>query len=219
VNLATAYLLADRYEEAITCAADVLQRAEQIGDTWVYTVALATLAEANLYLNNLKEAAEFANRAIQAEDASVLPDVLRIMGTILLRQGNAEVAAEQYILEAIEMARQVKDRYLEAYGYRALAEVYQVLAQTEHEMAAFKDAITIFKELGLGKEIMKTIELAQGSQNRYIEACGYRALGEVYQAQGRVADATAEFDNAIAIFKELGLDKEIVKTKSMMTKG
>ena len=108
-------------------------------------------------IGKLSEAADFANQTLQEEDASVRPDALRIMGTVLLRMDeNKAKAAEEYILESIDLARQNKDRYLEAYGYRALAEVYQVQRRDEDVSAAFDQAISIFEELKLDKEAKKT---------------------------------------------------------------
>ncbi|MEM7535491.1 MAG: tetratricopeptide repeat protein, partial [Chloroflexota bacterium] len=105
--------------------------------------------------NHDQRPANFAQLVIHEKDTSVFPDGLRTMGTALLRQGNPQ-EAEQYVQQSIEFTQQNQDRYLEAYGWRAMVEVYQVQGQDEDATDAFDQAIAIFEELGLDKEIEKT---------------------------------------------------------------
>lgn len=57
------------------------------------------------------------------------------------------------------MAQQNQDKYLEAYGWRALGQVHQA-AENPHDAAqAFEQAVTLFEAIGVKSEVEKTLRI------------------------------------------------------------
>ncbi|HEU0292590.1 MAG TPA: tetratricopeptide repeat protein [Anaerolineales bacterium] len=95
-----------RYEEAIHCGREAIQVGDRIGNTALASFGNRFLATAYLYLEEIREAREAVEAAIQhAEPANRL--VLQLLsGVIALRQGDAGTAAqafEQTATQAQEM--------------------------------------------------------------------------------------------------------------------
>ncbi|MEM7535342.1 MAG: tetratricopeptide repeat protein [Chloroflexota bacterium] len=111
----------------------------------------------NLFLT-ITEASHFAQQVIHEEDSSVLHEGLRTMGTVLLRQGNPQ-ETERYIVSSIQLSQ---EPYYTAQSQRALAEVYQTQGQNTKAAVTFDQAITIFEELKLDKEVEKTRAMMKG---------------------------------------------------------
>ncbi len=103
---------------------------EKLGQTHGQVIAARNLAEAFLYLGELEAAEKYARQMIDAQLASVLSDGLRTLGGIRLAQDNW-IDAEARFREAITAARSNRDRYLEAYGQRALMRVVLIQRQDE----------------------------------------------------------------------------------------
>lgn len=164
VNLAFDYNLADQPEAAIAPATEALEMFERLGEAYGLAVAAQNLAEAHLALGNLAEAEQFARQVVQTEEDNTLPDGLRVLGEVKLKQKNY-AAAEQYIREAINVAQQIDDRFLEAYAWRALAQTYQAQKRKKEADEACEKAITLFEDLGLTTEVEKTKRMGDSDDN------------------------------------------------------
>jgi len=84
-----------------------------------------------------------------------LPDGLRTLGEIKLAQGDA-LAAETYIRQSIETAQENDDRYLAAYGWRALARVQWAKGEHEQSQATLDQAVELFEALDLDQEVTRS---------------------------------------------------------------
>lgn len=95
---------------------------------------------------------------------------------------------------------QAEQHYLAALALRVLGEVE--LRRGHHTQAQ--------------QHIQKSIKIAIENQDPFLEAYGWRAMGQVQQAQQGKIEAKADFDKAIALFEEMGLENEIEKTLAMV---
>lgn len=116
------------------------------------------MAEAYLALGQLREAEHFARRALAQEENCVLPDSLRTLGEIRLAQG-AFAEAESLFKQAIALAQQNRDQFLEAYAWRGLGQLYWALGQGQTARVALNKALELFEVLGLTSEIESTQQL------------------------------------------------------------
>ena len=149
------YNLAGQYDLAIVQATEALAKFEDLDESYGQAAASQALAEAHLGLGNLAESEQWAWRVIQAEDTSILPDGLRVLGEIkLLHQQVAE--AEQLISQSIQLAQQSEDPYLEAWGWRALGRVRVAQLRQMEARKAFQQALDLFEKLNLPFEVDKT---------------------------------------------------------------
>jgi tetratricopeptide (TPR) repeat protein len=139
----------------VQAASEAGELFERLGQTLGRIIAAQNLAEAYLYLDDLTEAERHAQRVIQSRTPHILPDGLRTLGEIKLAQGD-QAAAETLIRQSLEQAQANEDRYLEAYGWRALARVQAACAQQPASQASLEKAIELFETLGLDQEVARS---------------------------------------------------------------
>ncbi len=144
--------LAGVFELAVQVATEALILFKQLGQMQGQVIALQNLAEAQLFLGHLAEAGQSAQRVIDSQAPAVLPDGLRTLGEVRLMQGNA-AAAEELIRQSITLAKQNADRYLEAYGWRALAHTLCIDNRQNEGQLACDEAIVLFESLELPQEV------------------------------------------------------------------
>jgi tetratricopeptide (TPR) repeat protein len=58
-------------------------------------------------------------------------------------------------------------------------------------------------------------QIAAMNDDAYLLAFAWRAMGEVYLAQQRVAEAHAALDQALALFKQLNIAEEVRQTEAL----
>ncbi|MBN1934091.1 MAG: tetratricopeptide repeat protein [Anaerolineae bacterium] len=155
VNWAYLCNLAGRYREALEPAAIALDAFAALGDSWGMAVAAQNLAEAHLGLGNLEAAAHFAQQVVQEEETGTLPDGLRVLGEVKLAQG-ALPEAEKLVRQSIQVAEQNQDRFLSAYGWRALGQVYLAQGDAQNAKTALEKAQALFEALELPQEVART---------------------------------------------------------------
>lgn len=148
------------FEAALQSAQAALISFEHFNQPRGQAIAAQNLAEAQLYLGRFAEAEISARRAMQVEDQSVLADALRTLGEARLGQGD-RVEAEASIHQSIQLAQVIEDRYLEAYGWRAMGHVYLTFNQRPEARVVLDRAVRIFESLGLPQEIERTEALWQ----------------------------------------------------------
>ena len=73
----------------------------------------------------------------------------------MVQQGQIQEGIK-YIQQAIEYAKHNDDRYLTAFGWRALGRAYKIHNQTTNSVDAYRNAIEIFEELNLANEVLRT---------------------------------------------------------------
>jgi len=154
-NMAGMYANKQGYTEAIKIAGQALDTFQILGIPRGLSVTCQTLAESHLALNQLDQAQKYANMVIETEETEGIPDALRVLGEIQLKRGK-HPQAQQHIQQSIDLAIENQDPFLEAYGWRALGQVYQSQQDEIEAKASFDKAIALFEEMGLENEIEKT---------------------------------------------------------------
>lgn len=162
VNQALMYNQANQPRDALPYAHDALELFTQLQQPFGITVSAQNLAEAYLSLGNVIQAKRYAQVVIQAKDAALLPDGLRVLGEVHLAQGDMQ-AAEQTIQQSIDVAYKNHDRFLEAYAYRSLGRVYAAQqGRSADAVRAYSTAVRLFREQQLDDEVKRTILLLEG---------------------------------------------------------
>jgi tetratricopeptide (TPR) repeat protein len=142
------------FAQVVQAASEARELFERLGQSLGCIIAAQNLAEAYLYLGDLATAEQYAQQVIQSNATHVLPDGLRTLGEIKLAQG--DLAAETFIRQSIEAAEENDDRYLQAYGWRALARVQWTRGKREQGQAALGRAVELFESLGLDQEVTRS---------------------------------------------------------------
>lgn len=151
-NLALARRLAKEYAAALAPAHEALNWFTQLGEEFGRAVTHELLAEIHLALGNLDEAEQHARRVIEEEHTSSLPDGLRTLGEVRLRQGHL-VEAEQLIRQSLAVAQANQNRIFEAYALRALSELHIAGSSLPEAQTCLAQATAIFRELDMTAEI------------------------------------------------------------------
>ena len=144
--------LASLFDQAIQTASEALDVFERLNQPLGKAIAEQNLAEAHLYLDHLPQAEVFAHRVTESTVSSVVPDGLRTLGEVRLAMGDP-APAESLVRQSIELAKQNGDRYLEAYGWRALARVLCADNRDGDGQTAINEAIQLFESIDLSQEV------------------------------------------------------------------
>ncbi|MEM7031082.1 MAG: tetratricopeptide repeat protein, partial [Chloroflexota bacterium] len=155
LNMSITCSLASQYQEALESGKKSLTLFEQFNEPFGKAASAGILAETYLGLNELDEAEQFARLVIQEEEIHTLPDGLRTLGEVRLRQKKF-AEAEQLINQSIALTQAHDDLFLEGYGWRALGEVYVAQRSLEAARDALGKAIAIFEKIETPEEIRKT---------------------------------------------------------------
>ncbi|MDQ3250231.1 MAG: tetratricopeptide repeat protein, partial [Chloroflexota bacterium] len=151
-NLALAHRLAKQYAAALAPAEEALNWFVHLGEVYGRAVAHELLAEIFLGLDNLAQAARYAHLVIAEEHTSSIPDGLRTLGEVRMRQGDL-LEAEQLLRQSLTLAQVNTNRILEGYAWRSLGELYTTRSDLPAAQASFAQAQQIFRELGLAAEL------------------------------------------------------------------
>ena len=154
-NIGFMHILAGDYAAGIEHASRALAFFESVGTVeWIATNA-SNLAEAYVEAGRLDEAQSMAQRALGQEDAAVRPYALTVLGRVLLAH-RAFDEAERILREAVAAAQAASDRWAEAPAMRALALAQKGQGKSGEATTAFGQALEIFAELDLPRELERT---------------------------------------------------------------
>ena len=146
MNLANACNVAGRHAEALIQASEALEIARMMSNSFLIAAVSAAAAEAHFGLNQLDEAERLAQLSIREEDEVHRAYGLTVIGQVQGRRGQID-AAQRTLDAAIASARESRDRYAEAYAWRALSEV-----PGAHAADARAQALALFDSLGLTRQ-------------------------------------------------------------------
>lgn len=158
LNWATGYNLAEQPENALPLAADALNIFEMLNNSWGRALACQCLAESHLLLKDLAQAEHYAQKVVHEEEIDMLPDGLRVLGEISVERQHFD-DAQTYIGEAIRVAVENQDPYLEAYGWRAMMVMWLCQADLDNARMMRDKAMALFSEIELPREVQKTTQL------------------------------------------------------------
>ncbi len=154
-NIGFMHILAGEHAAGIEHASRALAFFESVGNVeWIATNA-SNLAEAFVETGRLDEAQSMAEHALSHEDAAVRPYALTVLGRVSVAR-LAFDAAERILREAVAASQDASDRWAEAPALRALALALQGQGRSGDASTAFDQALAIFADLELPREIERT---------------------------------------------------------------
>lgn len=156
-GLAATYLQAAHYAEVIAPARQALHFFQAMGDSFWTALNASNLAEAYTDLGQWAEAEQYGQLVLEQEEPHSHPYALFTLGRV--RQQQAEwTAAELYLSQARKVAELNGDRYLLAYAWETLGQIYQASGKPTAAHDAFTQSHQLFQDLQITH---KAQELAQ----------------------------------------------------------
>lgn len=177
-----------RYAEAQSCREESLAIMRQVGDRNAEARLLGNIGNLWIDLGNYEQAhacyaqAQIIHQTGRRHDQGI---VLANLGNLAHLMGDDE-SGRAYAQEALEIAREVDARYLQAAVGNILARTLAGLNRLEEAAQAYGEAIAIWRELSLGHA---AVEAQAG-------------LAGVAQALGKGAEARKLVDEVLAYFQE-----------------
>jgi tetratricopeptide (TPR) repeat protein len=202
-NLAKVYSRLGQFDDAQAQANDAIailtaQGAEQPGSREMHRLADVVLMQGNLFnlVGNTAEAEKAFRRAIDLYTRSLGADHAdtawgwHALGVVLQMEGKADDAIAAY-REAVKIREaRTGDSPVLADTLVPLAQALSDVKQYDASIEQLKRAVAIYQAHGTGNQV----------------AYAQETLGSQYANQGRVAEAHAAYDAAIATFEQLGAD-------------
>lgn len=148
LNLAGAYIVAGRHEEALAEAEAALSLAEPMQHAFLIAGLTASAGEACYYLGRLEQAERYALRSLREEEEVHRPYALTVLGWVRAAQGKAG-EAESMLRMAIDSAQAAQDRYAEAPAWKALGRVLAGADRRKAAFDAFERARMLYEALAL----------------------------------------------------------------------
>ncbi len=159
VNQAVDRLLRGEPEAVQPLAAESLMVFERLAHPYGVATAHQVLAESYLALGELERAERHAQDAMGTEESGIVPDALRVLGEVEHRRRNLTEAVA-LLRQAVELAQENKDRYLEAYAWRSLGQAHADAGSRALAVEALKRAMELFSEMELDREIDRCHQVA-----------------------------------------------------------
>jgi tetratricopeptide (TPR) repeat protein len=231
-NLAVVYSYLGRFSEAIDCIRTSLDRAREVGDRVNESLALNVEALVYHELGRKSEALDRATAALAiAQDTAhprLVSDALNTISGIQSNLGDLTAAFEGY-REALRQSRANGSRYQQVTALIGLAVTYVRAHDLDRARACLGEALSIARTAGyrlfegdalveLAKldldedRPVETVEHAEGALaihretgHRPGEARALRVLGNGLAATGRDRAAEAAWQEAFALFSDMGM--------------
>ncbi len=159
-TLAATYFQAGKFNEVIKIAEPTVVYFEEMGIQFWTAVTASTLAEAYFEVGDLNKANETAHKVLRLEETQTHPYALYTLG-LIAKSEQKWAQAEAYFQQSQQIAHENGDRFMEAYAWRALAEVQATVGRAKAANEAGQHALTMFESLALPQEIEATQQLLQ----------------------------------------------------------
>lgn len=168
-NLASAFIQARRFAEALIPAETALRFFLAMGNPFRTAQNASNLAEAHAELGNLDQAQHYAELVLQQEEPHSHPYALYTLGTVYKARRDWAHAALHYDYSR-QMAEANDDTYLLAFAWRALGEVYLAQQQGAQADAALAQALDLFRQLQIDEEVRLTEAIARDAKVVQLDA-------------------------------------------------
>ena len=159
-SLAAIFFQAGKFHDSIAAGETAVSFFDEAGIPYWAAVAGSTLAEAYFETGQLELAEKTAQIVLRLEETHTQPYALYTMGLITKARSQHDEAI-RYFGTSQQIARDNEDRYLEAYAWRELGDVYMVQKQKEAALSALQTAVSHFSALGLDQETAVTKQRLQ----------------------------------------------------------
>lgn len=155
-NFLTAiYLNMKAFDQVVAIGEPTLAYFERAKLDYWASMTAANIAEAQYELQNYDQAEERARQVLALEERHSYPYALYTMG-LIMRAKEQLADSAVWLEQALKVAQQNQDAYLEAYVWRALGQTYAAGQQPEAAEKAYRSAITLFNDMGVEAEVSKT---------------------------------------------------------------
>ncbi|MCA9180086.1 MAG: tetratricopeptide repeat protein, partial [Planctomycetales bacterium] len=154
-NLAAAYLTAGNYAAAIDEATQALAFCKRMNAPYWMAMNAANLAEAYFELGDLAHAEQYAMRVIEHEEVDSYPYALFTLGSVRRVQERYDDALHFYS-QSSRVAEHNEDRFLLAYVYRGIGDLYVEQNECANAKEAYAQALTLFERLAISGEAAAT---------------------------------------------------------------
>jgi tetratricopeptide (TPR) repeat protein len=151
LNLASSYVIAGRYLDALNQAQTGLRVAASMQHSFLIAGLTACAAEACFYLNRLDEAEQYALRSLHEEEEVHRPYAITVLGGVQHARGQLD-QAEKTLLNAIQSAQDTQDKYAEAPAWKSLGALYRDQGRRAEASDAYARAQQLFEALNLTAE-------------------------------------------------------------------
>jgi tetratricopeptide (TPR) repeat protein len=156
-ELASAYLNVRQFEAVIEPSEKALRFFEQIKhERWI-TAICNNLAEAYFETGQIDKAKEYVFRVLRMEVPRSLPYAHYTLGLIYEKEEEWE-HCEATLQQGIQIAKQIEDKFIEAYLQRLLGNFYIKRGVLEQGQRPLQTALDLFAHMGLDKEVVVTRE-------------------------------------------------------------
>jgi tetratricopeptide (TPR) repeat protein len=197
------------FDAAQTCHRDALALRAAAGDRWGTIISENNLAAVSFELGDKVEARAMWQKGLgEAEAIGALPLsalILTNLGELALDEQKLE-EAQRRLDDALEIIEDIEDRQLETEACRHLAALESQLGHTPKARALAERAVSIAQKAGLReKEAQALLTMGQ-----VLSTSLYDAERTVVTSAG-AAPATAYFERAIELFRQLGNDGALAR--------
>jgi tetratricopeptide (TPR) repeat protein len=180
-----------RYDLAARHHRQALASAEDLGDSDMQCGALGNLGTVGLRQGRYRQAAGHLYRSLglsrEVGYRDVEADALARIGDLCLRQGHPDEAT-RHLREALALYRALGSRAGEADALNGLGEVLLTTGQPDHAQTEFAAAVGVTAQTG----------------DKYQQARAHHGLSQACHAGGDPAGARHHWQQALALFTELG---------------
>lgn len=167
-NLAGMYLQTGEFEKVVQLGEESLKFFERIkNENWISSLC-CNIAEACYELEELEKAETFSMRALDSEDTFIQPHALYTYGLIQEKRGELE-NAEKTFCQAIDIAVQNGDGFIQAYLERALGSLLSKHGRPADAIAYLQKSkqhfmsMSLQQEAEVAKELIQALEMAKVS--------------------------------------------------------
>jgi ATP/maltotriose-dependent transcriptional regulator MalT len=153
--LTAVYLNMRAFDQVVAIGEPTLRYFAQARLDYWASMTAANIAEAQYELGHLDQAEQRAQQVLSFEEPHSYPYALYTMG--LIKRGKGALGDSAVWLEqALKIAQQNQDTYLEAYVWRALGQTHAANQQPDAARQAYGRAITLFTDMGITAEVDAT---------------------------------------------------------------
>jgi tetratricopeptide (TPR) repeat protein len=153
--LTAVYLNMRAFDQVVAIGEPTLRYFAQARLDYWASMTAANIAEAQYELHNYDQAEARAQQVLSYEEPHSYPYALYTMGLIKRGKG-ALVDSAVWLEQALKIAQQNQDTYLEAYVWRALGQTHAANQQPDAARQAYGRAITLFTDMGITAEVDAT---------------------------------------------------------------
>jgi tetratricopeptide (TPR) repeat protein len=157
-NLASAYIHVRQFAAALAPAEHALRFFQAMGNSVRTAQNASNLAEAHAELGNLEQAEQYATLVLGLEEPQSHPYALYTLGSVQRTRRNWAQAERMYT-QARLIAEANDDRYLLAFTWRALGDLFHDQGRLSEAATHYNQAIDGFTQLNLPAEVHATPQI------------------------------------------------------------